>query len=103
MIIDFGVIKSVVGTWIDSHWDHTGILFKGDDSPIVPELVEENARLGKPIYLLDNPPTAEYIARELGRIAQGLLTDYSIRVSPVRVFETPNGYATWTAPAEAGC
>ena len=58
-VIDFGVIKSKVGTWIDEHWDHTAILMKGDDDPAIQILAQSNAAHGRPVYWLDQHPTAE--------------------------------------------
>ena len=32
-VVDFGVIKQRVGTWIDENWDHTAILAAHDTDP----------------------------------------------------------------------
>ena len=96
-IIDFGVIKAVLGTWIDTHWDHTGLLMRGDDDPAVQLLAASNARHGKPIYWLDDPPTAEHLVVELARVAQELLAPHGVQISQVRLWETPNCSAQWRA------
>lgn len=90
MIVDFGIIKRVVGNWIDENWDHTAILYKNDPDPAVKMIAESNAKYGKPVYYLDQPPTAENISIELFRITEQLLGDQQIRVVRIRVFETPN-------------
>jgi 6-pyruvoyltetrahydropterin/6-carboxytetrahydropterin synthase len=95
-IIDFGVIKSQVGGWIDEHWDHTAIVMDGDPDPALPAIAASNAAAGRPIYRLDAPPTAENIAAELGRIAGELLAPHGVEVVAVRLWETPNGRADWT-------
>lgn len=98
-IVDFGVIKQRVGSWVDEHWDHTGILMRGDDDPSVAAVADANARHGRPIYWLDGPPTSENIASELARVAQELLEDTGVQVRRVRIYETPNCYADWISEA----
>ena len=92
-IVDFGVIKQKVGGWIDTNWDHTAILMKGDPDPAVQAVCEANARYGRPVYLMDVPPTAENIAAELYRVAAEMLAEEGVKVRRVRVWETPNCYA----------
>lgn len=101
-VIDFAVIKSQVGGWIDAHFDHTAILQKGDSDPAALAVVASNKAMGKPAYLLDGPPTAENIALELARQSERLLEPFAITVSQVRVWETPNCSATWTPGGKAG-
>ena len=96
-VIDFGVVKERVGGWIDTHWDHTALLMEGD--PEAPPIAEANARLGRPVYWLSQPPTAEIIVAELARVAQELLADTGVTVVRVRLWETPNGTAEWTQDA----
>lgn len=94
-VVDFGVIKERVGGWVDRHWDHTAILMTGD--PEAAPIAEANARLGRPVYWLSQPPTAEVIVAELASIAQGLLADTGVTVVRIRLWETPNGSAEWAA------
>jgi 6-pyruvoyltetrahydropterin/6-carboxytetrahydropterin synthase len=94
-VVDFSVIKTVVGAWIEKNFDHTGILYAKDSDSSFSTIVAANARLGKPIYLLDSTPTVENIAAELGRIARKLLAPYKINVASIRVWETPNCSAVW--------
>jgi 6-pyruvoyltetrahydropterin/6-carboxytetrahydropterin synthase len=95
-IIDFGVLKDVVGRWIDDTWDHTAILMRRDPDPAIQHIIDANKRHGRPVYLMEGAPTAENIAAELARTAQRLLSDTPITVVQVRIFETPNCSATWT-------
>lgn len=95
-VIDFGVVKERVGGWIDAHWDHTAVLMRGDPDPAVPAIVASNAAHGRPVYWLDVPPTAENLAAELARVAEGLLADTGVTLVRVRLWETPNGSAEWT-------
>ncbi len=100
-VVDFGVVKRRVGGWIDAHWDHTAILDRGDEDAATVVIAESNARLGRPVYWLDAPPTAEVMAAELGRVASELLAGTGVRVTRVRLWETPNGSAEWTADLPA--
>jgi 6-pyruvoyltetrahydropterin/6-carboxytetrahydropterin synthase len=94
-IIDFGILKSLIGTWIDENWDHTGILMANDTDPAIKAIIESNGKYGRPIYLIDAPPTAENIAIELAKVTQKLLINTEIELIALRVWETPNCSATW--------
>lgn len=96
-VVDFGVVKELVGGWVDSHWDHTAILMRDDPEALV--IAEANERLGRPVYWMDVHPTAENIVAELARVAAGLLAETGVTVVRVRLWETPNGSAEWGRPA----
>ena len=96
-VVDFSVIEDVLGGWIKEHFDHTAILYAKDDEPSIKAVIEANRRLGKPAYLLDGYPTVEIIAAELGRISIELLAPRGVRVLAVRLWETPQSSAVWTA------
>ncbi len=95
MVVDFGLLKDRIGGWVDEKWDHTAILMRGDPDPAVPLLVRSNARLGRPVYWMDGPPTAENMVAELAHISKSLLADTGISLKRIRLWETPNGSATW--------
>lgn len=95
-VIDFGVIKSRIGQWIDQYWDHTALLMHGDSDPAVPHIAAANERMGKPVYWFDRPPTAENIVAVLARVASELLHHTGVRVVKIRLWETPNCSAEWT-------
>lgn len=101
-VIDFGIVKELVGGWIDAHWDHTAILSRADCDWVDQAVAEVNQAHGRPVYFLDAPPTAENIARELAAIATQVLTDHSVQVVTVRVWETPNCSATWVKGSSLG-
>lgn len=94
-VVDFGVVKERVGTWVDQHWDHTAILMRGD--PEAGPIADANERLGRPVYWIDRHPTAECVVEELATVAQRLLADKGVTVTRIRLWETPNGSAEWTA------
>ena len=97
-IIDFGVLKERVGGWIDSHWDHTAILMKGDTDPACQAVAALNADAGRPVYWMEGPPTAENIVAELADVSKKLLASTGVEVVRIRLWETPNGSADWVSP-----
>ena len=95
-VVDFGVVKNIVGGWIDRNWDHTALLMDGDPDPAVAVLAASNLAHGRPVYWMPVPPTAENIAAELARVAGELLAPAGVTVVSLRVWETPNGSAEWS-------
>ncbi len=87
MVLDFSEIKQVVSGWIDDHLDHRMILNR--DDPAVPLL----QRLGEPVYLLDENPTAENIARLIYDFAHSR----GFPVVRVDLWETRSCYASYEA------
>lgn len=57
MLVDFGDIKREVQRWIDENLDHNMILCR--DDPLLPLLRERGER----VFIMDENPTAENIAR----------------------------------------
>lgn len=94
-VVDFGVIKELVGGWIDRHWDHTAILLRDDPDPACQAIAATNSAAGRPVYWLDVPPTAENLVQELARVASQLLRPVGVDVVHIRLWETPNGAAEW--------
>jgi 6-pyruvoyltetrahydropterin/6-carboxytetrahydropterin synthase len=107
-VVDFSVIKSEVGEWIDKHWDHN-ILLNAHD-PLL--LVFQNSSTvlshsqgvrcydvfkDKCPYVMPNGnPTAENIAEVLAKQAYNILEPLNIIVLGVRIWETPNCWADFT-------
>lgn len=90
-VIDFGVIKSVMGEWLDEKWDH-GTIVNVEDRGIINLCYEENWKL----YILENNPTAENMAEYLYMKGNELLTPYGVRIAAIRVYETPNCWADFS-------
>jgi 6-pyruvoyltetrahydropterin/6-carboxytetrahydropterin synthase len=44
-VIDFGVVKEVVGLWIDDNWDHTTLVNRDDHDLIEEGVVDESQDL----------------------------------------------------------
>jgi len=85
MVYDFTEIKRLLKGWIDAHLDHKMILCRRD--PLVPVLREA----GEPLYLLDDNPTAENIAREVFINARKM----GLPTVAVRLWETPASLAVY--------
>ena len=85
MVFDFKDIKSVIKDWIDGNLDHRMILNRKD--PLLSVL----QKAGEPVYLMDENPTAEAIAR--------LIYEYALSqgfpISEVRLWETEQSFATY--------
>ena len=85
MVMDFGHVSDVIRTWIDANLDHRMLLCRRD--PVVPVLTE----MGEPLYLMDENPTAENIFRHIYEQA----VKQRLKVSEIRLWETPPSHATY--------
>jgi len=91
-VIDFSVIKSVLGTWIDENWDHNSLLNCFD--PLFTHICSITPDR-EPFLFFDNVnPTAENIAKKLYDMAVELLPD-NLWIIKVRIWETPTCYADY--------
>lgn len=91
MVMDFGVVKELVGGFIEKELDHNTILQSND--PLYPILCNYG-----PVATMEGNPTAENIAALLFRRAGALLKEADPRISVcnVRVWETENCYADYS-------
>lgn len=103
-VLDYGVVKELIGSWIDEHLDH-GYLHHHAD-PIGALLEREGHKtFPMPVSNVDGiatalEPTAECIAAMLAWRGQQLLDDwmaedperaaFRVTISRVKVWETPN-------------
>jgi 6-pyruvoyltetrahydropterin/6-carboxytetrahydropterin synthase len=85
MVLDFSEIKQVVSTWIDEKLDHRMLLHR--DDPAVPLL----QKLGEPLFLMDENPTAENIAR----LIYNFTASRGFPIVECHLWETPRCYATY--------
>ncbi|MDE3016221.1 MAG: 6-carboxytetrahydropterin synthase [Pseudomonadota bacterium] len=89
-VVDFGVVKALLGGWIDEHWDHTTILFK-KDKPLGEAIA---AKTGQTIFYLPANPTAENMAHYiLNDVCPKLFKGMGLECVSVKLYETPNCYA----------
>lgn len=102
-VIDFSVLKELLGGWIDENWDHQFLYYK-KDPVIVPMLermlygTEKDARMVHEGYVpVPFNPTAENMAEYLlNKVAPRLLNGTGVRVVRVVLHETENCEATVT-------
>jgi len=85
MVVDFGTVRDRVGGWVLEHLDHRMLLCRTD--PVVPLLEAQ----GEPLFLMDENPTAENIARIIYRQATAL----GLRITEVRLWETVTSCASY--------
>ena len=86
-VIDFGQVKTILGTWIDDNWDHTCILWERDKE--LGEVIASQTE--QVIYYLPYNPTAENIARYLlEEVCPKLFKDSGIECVSINIGETPN-------------
>ncbi|MBM4074123.1 MAG: 6-carboxytetrahydropterin synthase [Planctomycetes bacterium] len=85
MVVDFSDIKRHVAAWIDANLDHRMVLNEAD--PIVPTL----QKMGEPLFLIQENPTAENIAKLIYNFAKA----HRLPVKEVTLWETFNSYATY--------
>lgn len=86
-VIDFSVIKTKVGAWIDDKWDHAMIVWVDD-----PDLVHIARCSGfKKPFVTNFNPTAENLAGFLLKtICPSVLAGTGVVVKKIVLWETPN-------------
>lgn len=89
MVVDFGDVRDVVKGWVDANLDHRMLLCR--DDPAVPVLQE----LGEPLYILDDNPTAENIAKEIFERTR----ERGLAICEIRLWETPSSQAVYRGDA----
>ena len=87
MVLDFSDIKKVVSTWIDEQLDHRMLLQRTD--PAVPLL----QKMGEPLFLMDENPTAENIAK----LIYNFTAQSGFPIVECQLWETPRCFATYRA------
>lgn len=85
MVLDFSDIKQVVADWIDNNLDHRMILCRHD--PVVDYLQQQ----GEPLYLLDENPTAENIAK----LIYTKTLEAGFPIIEAKLWETPKCFAVY--------
>lgn len=91
-VVDFGQLKSWIGEWLDTNWDHNTLINSND--PLLPEF----RRWGQNPYVFeDKNPTAETMADSLFHIVQRILLYHTedLVCSQVRIYETPGCWADY--------
>jgi 6-pyruvoyltetrahydropterin/6-carboxytetrahydropterin synthase len=85
MVCDFSDIKRLVKTLVDETIDHKMVLRR--DDPLVKPL----QAMGEPVFVVDQNPTVENIAKIIFEYARS----QGLPVETVKVWETPTSWATY--------
>jgi 6-pyruvoyltetrahydropterin/6-carboxytetrahydropterin synthase len=86
MVTDFSAIEKVLRSFVEQNLDHKLLLSK--DDPLVEVLRAQK----EPLYVMDDDPTAEAIARHVFERVRSA----GLPVSEVRLFETPTSVASYS-------
>lgn len=86
-VVDFGLVKEILGAWIDAHWDHTLILWEKDRK--LGEDIAAHTR--QTVYYINSNPTAENLATYLiDTICPRLFAGQPVKCTSITIHETPN-------------
>lgn len=105
-VIDFGVVKEVIGSWIDTYWDHNLLLHPDDPILKARDFVEGLGQpftatvfAGKAPFVMPEGqnPTAENMAAFLHGVCVRELP--KLHITRVVLWETPTCYAVWPPPS----
>lgn len=93
-VLDFGFIKEVWGKWLDRYLDHGFIFTKADKLADAMIFADPGAK----VYVMDEPATAEGIARHLWNHFFQDARNMNSLLRAVHVYETPNccGSFVWS-------
>ena len=94
MVTDFSRLKSVIGEWLDSRWDHA-LLINSKDFALtkITELLPEQK-----VFFMDENRTAENMAHFLLTDAlPRLIDDERIKVQRIKLWETDTSFAEVSA------
>lgn len=116
IVMDFGVMKEIIGGWIDKNWDHNMILHEDDPLIQMKRIADEISGMNIPIreplvnlfgdrepYIMPRGmhPTAESLAEVLRWVlnptgsGEHLLRQFvGLDVGRIRIQETPNCWAS---------
>lgn len=90
MLVDFGVIKSHLGEWVDDHWDHAFIVYEKDEATL-DFLKQEKTKH----FIIDCNPTAENLAAFLLSLCPAMFNDIEgLTITSIKFWETPTCNAT---------
>lgn len=96
-VVDFSVLKSKVGGWVEENWDHKFLLWQADTAVSV--FAEH---FSDSLVLLPFNPTAENMAMFLLDVANELLDEDGVFVYNVELYETENCKAVFSAQKVQG-
>ncbi len=86
MVVDFTDLKEIVQIWVDQELDHKMILRKDD------ALVQVFGKLNEPVFLMEQNPTAENLAKLIYDFARSK----KLPIHQVTFWETPSSNASYS-------
>ena len=89
MVRDFSELKAIIGAWIERHLDHRMILARNDS------LVEVLSKMGEPVLLVAENPTAELLAK----LIYDVVEKERFPVDSVEFWETDKCRAVYKNPS----
>ena len=95
MVMDFSDVKRIAKERVVNIWDHAFLVFK-DDTPVLEFL---NSMPNHKTVIFPTVPTAENMAAEAFRILSNEYQDVygnALKLTRVRLYETPNNWADAT-------
>lgn len=94
MVIDFGLLKSIVNEVIVSHYDHSLVLYYKDKyCDKIMEMTEEDHLLVHPVTYI---PTVENLAMNWFRELNEFYIKENIKLKYLKIWETPTSVAIYT-------
>lgn len=91
MIVDFGILKTVMMDEVHARWDHAFLVWDHDDAARMALATDATWK----VAVLPDPPTAENLAASAAALIAPRLGEAGVAVVRVVVWETPNCKATW--------
>ncbi len=92
MVLDFTELKKTIGVWIEENIDHKMVLQRND--PLVAVL----RKMNEPMFLMDENPTAETLAKLLF----DQTASFGFPIDSVTFWETEKCCAEYRSPKEPG-
>jgi 6-pyruvoyltetrahydropterin/6-carboxytetrahydropterin synthase len=95
MVLDFGVMKDLLCTWLEDNWDHKFLMWDQDGSPALFALINKGLMASSGVVMVPFNPTAENIGNHLLHyIGPELLKGTGVTLFSVKVEETRKCSAT---------
>lgn len=90
MVVDFNKLKNIYKEFIEPAFDHKMLLNKNDTYN--KNLAKALPDADEVIVFVDYNPTVENIAKHIASILQNSLSRLDIKVSKIKLYETPTSY-----------
>ena len=93
MVMDFGLLKRIVGEQIISRLDHTLVLRRSEQGGNVKQMLSDYYER---ILLVDYQPTSENLLKDFAERLLESVPD-EVELYSLRLYETENSFAEWFA------